>query len=111
MKLMRRVRGDVDRLTCPREALRPSEGELEFALKKGERFFEVMTVRRRPSTWGNMHVDQAEAARRVLAGEKDRVGVSDDANVREILIFRLRDCEIALKVVGRERRGGRLVYV
>jgi len=52
-----------------------------------ERFFKIMTMRRRPATGRNEHVDQAIAPVCIVAGEQDRVCVSDEAYVRQILIF------------------------
>jgi len=60
-----------------------------------------MTMRRRPATGGNEHVDQAIAPVCIVPGEQDRVRISHEADVRQILIF-ARSChdKIPLEIIG-----------
>jgi hypothetical protein len=55
----------------------------------------------------NVHVDQAIPAVGVVAGEQDRVGITDEADVRKALVcVGPRDLEGALWIVRGNRRGG-----
>src|SRR5579859_275533 len=82
-----------------------AKGDREFAFEDAERFFEVVAMRRRPAARRDVHVDSTEAATRVAAGHKKSVGISDNADVREVLVcVGLREGELALKVIGRNRR-------
>jgi hypothetical protein len=54
---MWRISWDVDRLTRAYHLLRATKGNVEFALKRSESLFEVVTVRRRPATRRYVHVN------------------------------------------------------
>jgi hypothetical protein len=87
---MRRVRWHVDRFTRPQQVFLAAERSIELALEYGERLFEVMTVRRGATAWRNVHVDQAELARRVFASKKDCVRIPDHSYMGKLTI-RLRN--------------------
>jgi hypothetical protein len=54
---MGRIGGDMDRLTCPYYPLRATKRNVEFAFKQSESLFEVVAMRRRPTTGRYIHVD------------------------------------------------------
>jgi hypothetical protein len=101
VKLMGRVRWDVNRFARVHDLLCASEDGLQFALEYGERFFKVMAVRRRPTTRRDVHVDQAETSSGVCTREKDGVGVAYDSDMREFG-FGLGDDELPGRVVERD---------
>jgi hypothetical protein len=63
-----------------------AEGHPDFAVKHGEHLLEVVPVRRRPAARWDVHVDQRVLSGGVLAGDEDRVGVTDEPDVREALV-------------------------
>src|SRR6266566_3621810 len=64
----------------------------------------VWPVRWRPSARRDVHVDEGVPAGGVMAGDQDGVGVADEPDVRQALIFVWpRDGEPARRVVGRDR--------
>ena len=64
-----------------------------------------MTVRGRATVGRDVHVDETEAAGGVTAGEKDGVGIADEAYVGEGGAVGCGSDEHAGEVVGREGRG------
>jgi len=58
MELMGSVRRDFNCLTRSNHAL-VSANSLDFTLKQDKRFFEVMTMRRWPTSWRNVQSDAA----------------------------------------------------
>jgi hypothetical protein len=73
-----------------------TENDIEFAFQQRECLFKVVTVRRRASTGRNVHVDQTELARGVSSGEKNRIRVSDYADVRALaVVVGICNCECA----------------
>ena len=76
---------------------------LQFTLKQNKRLFKIMTMRRRPAAGRNVHIDQAEPASGIFAGENDRVSVADNAQMRKVWILCGCNYQIAAKVVGRNR--------
>src|SRR4051812_17229673 len=79
-----------------------------------EAFLEAVTVRRRPATRWNEHVEHREAAVGLLPREQHGVGVADNREVDERLVVGTHDRELALRIIsGWERRGSscRVVHV
>jgi len=84
-----RVRGvgrHVDGLPGAGHERLAAEGHPDFAVKHGEHLLEVVPVRRRPAARGHMHVDQRVLPGGVLAGDEDRVGVTDEPDMRQALV-------------------------
>src|SRR3954466_10493387 len=71
-----------------------------------EAFLEVVTVRRRPATRRNEHVEDREAAARLLAREQHGVGVADNREVEERLVVGTRDRELARRIISCQGRRG-----
>src|SRR4051794_563405 len=71
-----------------------------------EAFLEVVTVRRRPATRRNEHVEHREAAVGLLTREQHGVGVADDRQVDECLVVGTRDRELARWIIGVQGRRG-----
>ena len=65
-----------------------------------EAFLEVVTVRRRPATRRNEHVEHREAAVGLLTREQHGVGVADNREVDERLVVGTRDRELARRIIG-----------
>lgn len=86
VKLVRRVRGDVDGLAGSHGRFHSSKGSLDLAFQDDERFLEIVAVRRRPTARRNIHIDQAIASIRIFPGEEDCVGVPHQRDVRQILV-------------------------
>jgi hypothetical protein len=64
-----------------------------------------MAVRRGTAAGRDVHVDEGVPAGRVLAGQQDRVGVADDAQVRErVVLVGPGDGQLPPRVVSRDRR-------
>jgi hypothetical protein len=76
----------VDGLASAGHERLAAEGHLDFAVKDGEHLLEVVPVRRRPAARWDVHVDERVLSGGVLAGDEDRVGVTDEPDVREALV-------------------------
>jgi len=85
------------------DGLDTAESDVEFAVKHYEGLFKIVAMRRRAAARGNMHVNKAEAPVGIVASEQNGVGVTDDTEVRKILIG-IRPCngQNPLKVIGRK---------
>ena len=82
----------------------PRNVTCDLPVEHGEHFLEVVPVRRRPAARRDVHVDEGVPAGGVIAGDEDRVGVADEPDVRQALIFvRPGHGELARRVVGRDR--------
>ena len=74
---------DVDGLAGPGDERLAAKGHLDFAVEHGEHLLEVVPVRWRPAARGHVHVDERVlSGDGVLAGDEDRVGVTDEPDVR-----------------------------
>ena len=80
-ELVRRVGGDVKGLAGRDDGLCAAEDGLDFTLQDDEGFLEVVTVRRRPSSGRDVHINQAEASSSVVTVQENCVGVADQADV------------------------------
>ena len=106
VELVGSVCGDVNGLTGTQHLVRAAKDDVELALEEDEGFLEVVAMRRRPAAGRNVHINEAEAAGGVFSGEKKGVGVSGDADVREIRVaVRAGDGGLAAGVVGRDGYG------
>jgi hypothetical protein len=104
---MRCICRDAQGFTRPHRRFFASERGLDLAFQQSKRFLEVVPVGGWAAAGGNVHVDQAIPAVGVVAGEQDRVGVTDEADVRKALVcVGPRDLEGALWIVRGNRRGG-----
>ena len=74
-----------------------TEGRFHLAFEQDKGLLEVMPMRGRPALWRDVHINYTEASIRLLARHGDRVGISDQTEVREVV--GLRQCEIAFWVV------------
>ena len=80
------VGGHVDRLARSGRQGLTAEGHLDLAVEDGEHLLEVVAVRRRAASWGDVHVDERVPAIGVVAADQDRVGVAYQAQVRQALV-------------------------
>ena len=103
---MRRVGRNVGRLARSHDGFVAAEGDLYLAFENGKHLLEIVAMSRRAAAGRNKHVDEAVATGGVLARQKDRIGVSRQTNVRQVLIF-VRSCkrQPSLEVIGRNGRG------
>jgi hypothetical protein len=105
-----RVGRNIDGFAGSGDEILITEAQLDFAFEDGEHLLEIVTVRRGPAAGWDVHVDECVLAGCVVTGHQDRVGVSDNAEMRKIVVLvRSSDGEVSLKVVGRyrlRRRGG-----
>jgi hypothetical protein len=92
---MRRICRDIDRLTSASQLLRSTKNHIEFAFKQREGLLKIVTMSRRPAARGYVHIDQAKAACRALASEKDCVCVPDNPDMRRLPV-RVRLCSVKL---------------
>ncbi len=83
---VRRVSRYVDGLAGSGQEVLAPEAELHLAFEDGEHLLEVVTVRRGAAPGWDMHVDEGVLAGGVSAAHQNRVGVSDEAEVREALV-------------------------
>jgi len=98
MELVRRVGGNVAGLARPGSRVHAPESKRHLTFQQNERFLEIVTVRRRTASWWDVHVDHAEPSGGIVTAQKDRVGVSSDADVAQALILpRPNDCKSALR--------------
>src|ERR1700688_3406715 len=105
MELVRSVRRDIDSVAGLDGRFLSTKSSLHFSLKQDERFLEVMAMRPGATAGRNVHVNDAKASVSLLAGHRDGIGISHDADMRKTLIFfRLGNGEVALGVVGRKGR-------
>ena len=75
-------------MVCPARATMVSPRNVtRTSGKDSEHLLEVVPVRRRPAAWRDVHVDEGVLAGGVLAGHEDCVGVADEPDVRQALIF------------------------
>src|SRR6202167_3838488 len=105
MKLVRSVRGNVDGVASLDDGFLSTKSGLDLSLKKDESLLEVVAMWRGSTAGGNVHVDDAKASVGLVAGHRDGIGISHDADVRKTLIrIGLSNGEGALRVVGRKGR-------
>src|SRR6201991_1916618 len=71
-----------------------------------EAFLEVVSVRRRPATGRDDHVEHREAAGGLLTREQHGVGVADNREGEERLVVGTRDRELARWIIGCQGRRG-----
>src|SRR3954467_3813129 len=78
-----------------------------------EAFLEAVTVRRRPATGRNEHVEHREAAVCLLTREQHGGGVADNREVDERLVVGTCDRELACRIIsGQGRRSSyRVVHL
>src|SRR5882757_4300174 len=111
----RRIGGNVYGFTRAHDPLLTAESGFDLAFKDGEGFLKVVAVRTWASARRNQHIDQAIAAIGVVARQQDCIGISDQTNVRQLLVLvRPREHQLSLGIVGRNRRhrlGGDCVLV
>ena len=69
--------------------------------RQDKSFLEVMSMRRRSATRGNVHINDAEAPIGLLARHRDGLSIADQTDVREVVGLRQR--EIAFEAVRRNR--------
>jgi hypothetical protein len=101
---VRCIRWDIYGFARSQHYLRATEGCLEFAFEDDERFLEIVPVRRGAASGRNMHIDQAELARGIVARKENRVCIAYHAEVANIFPgVRSRGGEFPAEVVGRKR--------
>jgi hypothetical protein len=85
------------------------EGCFHLTFEQDKSFLEVMSMRWRSATRGNVHINDAEAPIGLLAGHRDGVSIADRTDVREVVGLRQR--EIAFWAVrwNRWQSSGRFV--
>src|SRR5439155_27213713 len=82
-----------------------AEGQFDLALENGEHLLEVVAMGRRAAAGRDVHVEDGEAAVRVLAGENQGVGVARQRDVGQGLVHvGPRRHQIAPRVVGWDGR-------
>src|SRR4051794_483378 len=69
-------------------------------------FLEVVTMRRRPATRRNKHVEHREAAGGLPTREQHGVSVADNREVDERIVVGTRDRELARWIIGCQGRRG-----
>jgi len=87
MKLMRRIRRNVDCIAGAHDRFRSTEGSFQLTFEQDKGLFEIVAMGRRPAAGRNMHIDETKAFGCIIAGHKQGVGISHDADVREAPIF------------------------
>src|SRR5437762_12872580 len=112
---MGRVRRNVNGFTGAHDRLLTAESSFDFAFENRKRLLEIVAVWPWASARRNQHIDQAIAAIGVVARQQDRVGISGQTDVRQLLVLvRPRDRQLSLGIVGwnrRDRLGGDCVLV
>jgi hypothetical protein len=103
VELVWRVGRDVDSLAGFDDGFCATEGGLHLAFEEDEGLFKVVAMGWWAAAGRDVHVDEAEAAGGVLAGEQDSVGVADEADVRLDWVVCVGEGEGACEVVGWER--------
>ena len=99
---MWRVGGNVGRLAGSHNRFCAPESDLDFTFENGKHLLEIVAMRRWAAAGRDKHVNKTVAASGVFSGQKDRVGVSSQSNVRQGLVFvRSRNREISLEIIGR----------
>jgi len=87
VEFVRRIGRDVSGLANSQERFCTAESDLDLALNDTEHFLEVVAMRRRATAGRHKHVDEAVTAGCVLARQKNRVGISNQSNVRQVWVF------------------------
>lgn len=99
---MRRVCGNMYRFAGSHSALLPAKGRFHLAFEQNKGLFKVVTMQRRSAAGWDVHVDQAETARSCLPWDSNRIGIANQADVRQILIsIRPSQRKSAVKIIGR----------
>jgi hypothetical protein len=62
-----------------------------------------MAMRRRSASGRNVHVDQAELTGGIFPREKDRIGVADHSQMRDVIVLRSGNYQLAPRVVWWDR--------
>ena len=94
MKLVRRVRRNVDRFSKAHDTLLPSEGSLQLPIEKNKGLLKIMTMRGRAASGGNMHINQGESTCSIRPSQQDRVGVARDSEMLDVVVIRVRNHQI-----------------
>jgi hypothetical protein len=76
---------------------------LQFTVEKNKALLEVVTMRGRAASGGNMHIDQGESPCSIGSCQQDRVGVAHDSEMLGVAVIRICNYQIASWVVGRNR--------
>ncbi len=97
---MRSVGRDVNSCRGSDDLLDAAKGGLDLSLEHGEGFLEVMPMRGRTSAWRDLHIDEAEAPRGVFAVDQDRICISNDPDVRMLVIIGTGEYHGAVQIVG-----------
>ena len=92
MEFVRRIGRDVSGLADSQEPFRTAESNLDLALDDTEHFLEVVAMPRRATAGRHKHVDEAVTVGCVLARHKNGVGISSQANMRQIWVI-IRPCQ------------------
>jgi hypothetical protein len=77
VKLVRGVSGDIRCLAGVQDRFLATESHFDLTVENGKHLLKIVPVRWRASSGRDKHVNEAIAARRVLARQNDRVGIAD----------------------------------
>src|ERR1700748_15173 len=96
---MRGIRRNIHGLARAQVLFVPAKREFEFSLEKAECLFEIVAVWRWSAARRHEHIDKAKTSGRIFPGDKNRVGVADNADVPAIFASTFRS--VTLRIVGR----------
>ncbi len=80
MELVRRIRRNVDRLSCMNGRFLAPKRRFNLSIQHNEGLLEVVTVRPRTTARRNVHVDRAKPALCVVSINRDGVGIADQTD-------------------------------
>jgi hypothetical protein len=86
VKLVGSVGWDVDGFAGTDSRRVSAEGGFHLAFEQDEGLFEVVAMGRGSASGWDVHVDEAEAAVGLVAGEGDGAGIADEADVGKVAV-------------------------
>ena len=104
MKLVRRIRRNVDCIARSYNRLCTTERSLQFTFQQDKSLFEIVAMGWRAAPRRNMHIDETKASCGGIARQKQGVGISHDADVSQALVIVwLGKRQSAIEIVKRNR--------
>jgi hypothetical protein len=80
------IRRNVDGFAAPRGVFLAAKYKIDFVFQQRERLLEIVTVRGRPAAGRYHHIDQAIPVGGIFAGDEDRIGIANYADMADLLI-------------------------
>ena len=104
MKLVRRIRRNVDCIAGAHDRFRSTEGSFQLTFEQDKGLFEIVAMGWRATPRRDMHIDDTKSSIGGIAIDKQGVGISHDADVAQVLVLVwLGKRQSAVEIVKRNR--------